>query len=397
MRIYAAFKKIFRLLVRGCATVRSRPPVPAPLEGEVQIPGFPGVRGWGDALSQSLYENVAEALRQELAAQPGKPAGELTLQSEDVLVLSGGGDNGAFGAGVLCGWTEHGDRPAFKLVSGISTGALTGLFAFLGPAYDRQLQEAYTTISAKNIFKIKNIFSILTSESLADSQPLAELIARFVDDKMLEDIAAGHRQGRRLFAGTTQLDSQRRVIWDQGAIAASGHPQALALFRKILLASSALPGIFPPVYFEVQAGGQTYEEMHVDGATAAAALTYEHTVQPLAAMQEMDVRVAARPRRLFIIRNGRLRPEWQEVKPHPLAIMPRGLATLIRNQSAGDHYRLYYEAQRDGFDYHLAVIPEDFQVTRREEFDAAYMNQLFNRGYEMARQGYPWAKTPPKL
>jgi hypothetical protein len=114
-------------------------------------------------------------------------------------------------------------------------------------------------------------------------------------------------------------------------------------------------------------------------------------------MQEMDVRVAARPRRLFIIRNGRLRPEWQEVKPHPLAIMPRGLATLIRNQSAGDHYRLYYEAQRDGFDYHLAVIPEDFQVTRREEFDAAYMNQLFNRGYEMARQGYPWAKTPPKL
>jgi len=395
--MYAASKKIFRLLVRGCATVRSRPPVPASLEGEVQVPGFPGVRGWGDALSQSLHESVAEALRQELAAQPGKPAGELALKSEDVLVLSGGGDNGAFGAGLLCGWTEHGDRPAFKLVSGTSTGALTGLFAFLGPTYDQQLKEAYTTISAKNIFKVKNIFSILTSESLADNQPLAELIARFVNEKMLEDIAAGHRKGRRLFAGTTQLDSQRLVIWDQGAIAASGHPQALALFRKILLASSALPGIFPPVYFEVQVGGQTYEEMHVDGATGGEAITYEHAVQPLTATQKIEVGAAQRPRRLFIIRNGRLRPEWQEVKPHPLAIMPRGLATLIKNQSVGDLYRLYYESQRDGFDYHLAVIPADFQVTRREDFDTAYMNQLFNLGYERARQGYPWAKKPPRL
>jgi predicted patatin/cPLA2 family phospholipase len=395
--MFATAKKIIRLIRGGYAIVRSRPPLPAALEGEVQVPGFTRVRGWGDNLSQSLHESLAAALRQELAAQSGKPAGELALQSEDVLVLSGGGDNGAFGAGLLCGWTEHGDRPAFKLVSGTSTGALTGLFAFLGPAYDRQLQEAYTTISAKNIFRVKNIFSILTSESLADSQPLAELIARFVTGKMLEDIAVGHHQGRRLFAVTTQLDSQRLVIWDQGAIAASGHPQALALFRKILLASSALPGIFPPVYFEVQAGGQTYEEMHVDGAIAAEAITYEHTVQPLAATHKIDVRAAARLRRLFLIRNGRLKPEWQEVKPHPLAIMPRGLVALIRNQSVGDFYRLYYEAQRDGFAYHLASIPEDFQALRQEDFDPAYMNQLFNLGYEMARQGYPWATTPPRL
>ncbi|MEJ2671308.1 MAG: patatin-like phospholipase family protein [Deltaproteobacteria bacterium] len=390
-------KKIFRLLVRGCATVRSRPALPASLENEAQAPGFPGVRGWGDALSQSLYESVAEALRQELAAQPGKPAGELALESEDVLVLSGGGDNGAFGAGLLCGWTEHGDRPAFKLVSGISTGALTGILAFLGPPYDQHLREAYTTVSAKDIFKVKNIFSILTSESLADSQPLAELIARFANEKLLADVAVAHRQGRRILAGTTQLDSQRLVIWDQGAIAASGHPEALILFRKILLASAALPGIFPPVYFEVQAAGQTYEEMHVDGATAGEALTYEHTVQPLAAARKLEARGATRPGRVFIIRNGRLRPEWQEVKPHPLAIMPRGLTTLIRKQSVGDLYRLYHAAQRDGFNYHLAMIPEDFQAPRREDFDPAYMNQLFNLGYEMARQGYPWAKTPPRF
>ena len=116
--VYAASKKIFRLLVNGCATVRSHPPVPASLEEKVGVPGFPGVRGWGNALSQGLRESLAEALRQELAAQAGKPAGKLALKSEDVLVLSGGSDNGAFGAGLLCGWTEHGDRPTFKLVSG---------------------------------------------------------------------------------------------------------------------------------------------------------------------------------------------------------------------------------------------------------------------------------------
>lgn len=395
--MYAAAKKIFRLLATGCATVRSHPPVPASLESEVQLPEFPGVRGWGNGLSPSLKESVAAAFRQESAAQPGKATGEPAPSSVDLLVLSGGGDNGAFGAGLLCGWTERGDRPAFKLVSGISTGALMAPFAFLGPRYDGRLKEVYTTISAKNVFRMKSFFSMLTSESITDNQPLAQLIARYIDAQVVADVAADHRQGRRLFAGTTQLDAQRLMIWDLGAIAASGHPQALALFRKVLLASSALPGVFPPVYFQVQAAGQAYEEMHVDGATAAEAITYEHTVQPVAAIQKVEARARQSPRRLFIIRNGKLGPHRQEVKSHLLAIMPRGLATLIKNQSVGDLYRLYYKAREEGFDYHLAIIPEDFQAPQRENFDPAYMNHLFQRGYEMARGGYPWARKPPRL
>jgi predicted acylesterase/phospholipase RssA len=395
--IYTTLKKIFRLLVQGSANVRSRPPLPASLEEQVQVPGFPGVRGWGDSLSQSLQKSLSEAFQQESTAQSSRLAGELAQKSVDVLVLSGGGDNGAFGAGLLCGWTEHGDRPAFKLVNGFSTGALMSLFAFLGPAYDGKLKEAYTTISAQDIFRVKNILGILTSESLADNQPLAELIAKYASEKLLEEIAVEHRKGRRLFASTTQLDSQRLAVWDLGAIAASDHTKASALFREVLLASSALPGIFPPVYIEVQAGGQTYEEMHVDGATAAEAITYEHTVQPLAAVQKAETNAFKRPHRLFIIRNGRLRPDWEEVKPQALSILPRALATLIKNQSVGDIYRLFSEAQRDGFDCHLAIIPDEFQAKRRENFDPAYMNQLFNLGYDMARHGYPWAKKPPRL
>ena len=388
--MFAAARKFFRLLLTGCASVRSHPPVPPSLEGEVQVPGFPGVRSWGDAPGQAWQESVTGA-RHQGAALSGKPA----LKTMDVLVLTGGGDNGAFGAGLLCGWTEHGDRPAFQLITGLSTGALMAPLAFLGPAYDGQLREVYTTISAKNIFTVKNIFSILTSESLTDSQPLANLIARYMTERVLEEVAAQHRKGRRLLAGTTQLDSQRLVIWDLGAIAAAGRPPALALFRQILLASAALPGIFPPVYFQVEAGWQTYQEMHVDGATAAAALTYEYAVRPLATTPRDEADGGRR--RLFVIRNGRLRPEWQEVNPQSLAIMPRALATLIKNQSVGDLYRLYYEAQRDGFTYHLAVIPEDFPAAKGGDFDPAYMNRLFQMGYDLARRGYPWAQKPPRL
>jgi predicted patatin/cPLA2 family phospholipase len=386
--MFAGAKKIFRLLVQGGVAVRSKRPLPFSLEGEAQVPGFPGVRGWGNALGRDLHESMAESLRQ--------PAGEPALKSMDVLVLSGGGDNGAFGAGILCGWTEQGHRPGFKLVTGLSTGALMAPLAFLGPAYDDPLKEVYTGICAKNIFKVKNLFSILTSESLADNQPLARLIAKYIDEKVLKEVAVQHRQGRRLFVGTTQLDAQRLVIWDMGAIAARGHPEALPLFRKVLLASSALPGIFPPVYFEVKAGGQIYGEMHVDGATAAEALTYEYAVKPLAAALEAEAGFRSCPRRLFIIRNGQLRPQWQEVKPQTLAILPRALATLIKNQSVGDLYRLYHQAQEDGFDYHLAIIPEDFRATKREDFDPAYMNRLFQLGYALARQGYPWNRKPPR-
>jgi hypothetical protein len=389
-----AMKKAFRFLVPGWTNGRTFPPVPAPLEDQVQLPDFPNIRDWGDRPSIILKNSLENSFQQELATQAATNAG--ASDTLDVLVLSGGSDNGAFGAGILCGWTKRGDRPVFKVVTGFSTGALISFFAFLGPAYDDTLKEVFTTVSAKDIFKAKNIFSILTSESLADNRPLADMIAKYTNGKMLDEIAAEHVKGRRLFVSTTQLDSQRLVIWDLGAIAASGQAQAPALFRKILLASSALPGIFPPVYFKVQAGGQTYEELHVDGATGLEALTYEHAIQPLSTSLKADSNGKRLPR-LFIIRNGQLRPEWQDVKSQVFSIMPVALVTMIKNQSVGDLYRLYHESQREGFDYNLAIIPDDFQVLKREKFDTAYMNKLFSLGYEMASRGYPWAKKPPRL
>ena len=279
-----------------------------------------------------------------------------------------------------------------KLSPASVTGALLSLLAFLGSEYDDLLKTLFTTISAKDIFKIKNILSILTSDSIADNHPLADLLARYFDEGIVAALAEQYRRGRRLFICTTQLSSQRLMVWDIGAIAASQNPGALALLKKITLASAALPGIFPPAHFTVTAGGQTYDEIHVDGAIGMESLTYEFAIEPLISGCQMN----SQGRRLFIIRNGVFRPEWQEVKAKTLAILPLALVTLIKNQVVGDLYRLYHEASRNGFEFNLALIPDEIQLEKREKFDTAFMNQLFSLGYNMSSQGYPWANKPPR-
>jgi Patatin-like phospholipase len=313
----------------------------------------------------------------------------------DLLALSGGGDNGAFGAGVLCGWTQHGDRPRFKLVTGISTGALIAPFALLGSDYDDNLK-AYTMVTQAEIFRRQSLLNALWRESLADTRPLAKLIAKYIDEPILQAVAREHNKGRRLFIGTTQLDAQRLVIWNMGAIAASGHPDALKLFRQIILASASIPGFFPPQYLKVEAGGRKYEEMHVDGGTMAQVILYEAALKPFAEKENlMEIKLAGRPKVLYIIRNGRIRPTWDKVRPRLVPIASRAIDTLIKVQGVGDLYRLKAFAHRDNMDFNLAAIPRDFPPAPGDMFNQEYMNRLFELGFETARQGYPWKKYPP--
>ena len=380
------------LLVQSCATVRPRSPLPQALEDKVRIPGFPDdIRAWADQPSESLAQSAFESIKQERAAYDA----ESLKKPVAFLALSGGGDNGAFGAGVLCGWSAAGTRPRFKLVTGISTGALIAPFAFLGSEYDSTLK-VYTMVTQKEIFRKKSLLTALWRESLADTQPLANLLAKYIDASVLQAIADEHNKGRRLLIGTTQFDSQRLVIWNMGAIAASGHPEALKLFRKVLLASASIPGAFPPQYFKVEAGGQVYEEMHVDGGTMAEVILYEVALVPFAQMEKMmGVKKLDRPRILYIIRNGRVEPDWNKVKSRLLPIAARAIETLIKTQSVGDLYRLYALAKRDGLDYNLAAIPGDFPPPPKEMFNQAYMTKLYNLAFEMAQRGYPWQKYPP--
>jgi predicted patatin/cPLA2 family phospholipase len=379
------------LLLQGCATLRPRNPLPEDLESKVQIPGMPGVRTWGDEVSETFTKFAQESVQQERAAY-GK---DFMKRPASFLALSGGGDDGAFGAGVLCGWTAHGDRPEFKLVTGISTGALIAPFAFLGSGYDDTLRYLYTGITGKDIFYMKSLLTVLWRESVADTKPLAKMLDKYIDATMLADIAAAHARGRRLIIGTTQLDAQRLVLWDMGAIAASGDPDALKLFRKIMLTSASIPGAFPPQFIKVEAAGKFYEEMHVDGGTTAEVVLYESALKPLTEIFEKEL-LQGRPRFLYIIRNSAIKPEWESVKPRVGPIAARAIATLIKTQGIGDLYRLYSFAKRDKMDYNLAAIPEDLAPAHpKEQFNQNYMNQLFDLGYEMASQGYPWLKYPP--
>ncbi len=380
------------MVAQGCAALRAHAPLPPALEDEVRMPGFPEeVRAWGDQPSKSLTRSTVESIQEERQAY----GEEILKKPVALLALSGGGDNGAFGAGVLCGWTQHGDRPRFKLVTGISTGALIAPFAFLGSEYDANLK-VYTMVTQEEIFHRKGLLTALWRDSLADTRPLADLIAKYIDEPLLQAIAREHKKGRRLLIGTVQFDAQRLVIWNMGAIAASGNPEALQLFRKILLASASIPGFFPPQYFKVEAGGHRYEEMHVDGGTMAQVILYEAALKPFAEMENlMEVKLAGRPKVLYIIRNGPVKPTWDKVRPRLVPIASRAIDTLIKAQGVGDLYRLKAFARRDKMDFNLAAIPGDFPPAPEDMFDQAYMNKLFDFAYETAREGYPWKKYPP--
>ncbi len=381
-------------VLQGCMALQVRHPLPENLLDQAQVDDMPGIRAWGDKLSETLEKSAVESIQQEKAANQGK-----LLPEANFLALSGGGGDGAFGAGILCGWTEAGTRPQFKLVTGISTGALIAPFAFLGPEYDAKLKQAYTTISDKDIYRVPSILKLLVNlgrlEAAGSTEPLAELLERLIDDDMIRAIGAEHLKGRRLIVGTTQLDAQRQVIWDMGAMAAYGTPEAFKLFRQVLRASASIPVAFKPVYIKVKAGGQEYDEMHVDGGVRAEVILYEEALNLFVAAKKHGHELPHRPRKLYIIRNAQVGPEFETIQPHISKIGTRAISSLTKYQGVGDLYRIYVLAQRDRIDYNLAYIPTDFHPPRKSEFDTKYMNAEFNMAYDLARAGYKWHKYPP--
>ncbi|WP_419420800.1 patatin-like phospholipase family protein [Legionella sp. D16C41] len=385
------------MLLTSCTQASLYRALPNQLENEAQVLGFKDIRAWGDRQSLAMEKSAQEAVKQEL-----KVYGNRLPTSINALALSGGGADGAFGAGLLYGWSKNGTRPEFKLVSGISTGALIAPFAFLGPKYDEKLKELYTTLADEDVYELKNPLAIaftyikpVLSPSAATNQPLARLIKKIVNQKMLNEIAREHLKGRRLLIGTTQLNAQRLVIWDIGAIAVSGNPNSLELLHKILLASSALPGFFPPQYFKMEYKGKIYKEMHVDGGVETQVMLFENAITPFARVSHDSQKNIKR--HLYIIRNLKVFPEWENVSPQLHNIASRVIATLTKTQGVGDLYRIYVYCQRDNIDYNLAFIPSSFVEKPKSLFDHRYMRKLFNEGYILGKKGYSWNKYPPNF
>ena len=379
------------LLLVACAGPIRLNAVPEERTIDAAIPGIPGARFWVDKESEPFLREALLSFEKEKAhlASIGHTG---PLPPVSFLAVSGGGDNGAFGAGLIKGWTEHGGRPEFKGVTGVSTGALIAPLAFLGPEHDDTLAEAYTAITQADIFESRGLISGVFSDALADTLPMSKTIERFVTQDLLDAIAVEYAKGRLLLVATTNLDARRPIIWNMTAIAASDSPDALSLFRKILMASAAVPGAFPPVMIDVEVDGEAYQEMHVDGGAMAQVFLYPSAFN----LAEQSARLhAQRERRVYIIRNARLDPDWADVERRTFSIAGRAISSLIHSQGIGDLYRIYLTSQRDGLDYNLAFIGPDFDFEHLDEFDQAFMGALYRYGYDLGRQGYPWRKAPP--
>jgi predicted patatin/cPLA2 family phospholipase len=376
------------LILTGCASAPERQTLPSEYTLKAGIPGIPDARFWGDewpTFAAERFERFTVAdFQREFDGVYDKP--------HNYLAISGGGANGAFGAGLLVGWTATGTRPEFSMVTGVSTGALTAPFAFLGSDYDDQMKEVYTNITTKDIATKRSMLDAAFGDSVTDTAPLQKLIAKYIDVEMIDAIAREHKRGRRLFIGTVNLDAARSVIWNIGAIAASDYPQKTELIHELLRASAAIPVAFPPVFISVEAEGKQYDEMHVDGGTGSQVFVY-----PSAADWQLVTRklkVHGKPQ-VYVIRNSFLDPDYQGMKRSVFPIASRTIDSLIRTQGVGDLYQIYALCKRDGNDFNLAYIPSDFTDEPTEGFDPVYMKKLFDRGYQMALAGYPWEKAPP--
>lgn len=386
-----AFLLLLELTLSACALVPDRRPLPVALKDEATILGIRYARFFADEMPELWARRFREWTKEEAAKR--LPA--LFGRPHYYLAISGGSLNGAFGAGLLKGWTEHGDRPEFSIVTGISTGALIAPFAFLGPEYDPVLEEIYTRYGTKDIFIFRPLVEAFFSDSVIGTRKFERLIARYITDEVVARIAEEHRRGRRLWIGTTDLDTARPVLWDIGRIAASGKPGARALIQKVLKASASIPSVFPPVYFEFEVNGRRYDEIHVDGGATSQVFLYPVAVDWRRVLEALEV--PGKPE-VYIIRNSRLTPPARPINPADLfTIAQRTVNALVRTQGIGDLYAIYYVVTRDGLNYNLAYIPDSFELEPEEPFDRDYMRRLFALGYRLGREGYRWHHLPPGI
>ncbi|MGV7217594.1 patatin-like phospholipase family protein [Bradyrhizobium sp. UFLA05-112] len=305
------------------------------------------------------------------------------------LALSGGGADGAYGVGVLNGWTAAGRRPAFSVVSGVSTGGLIAPFAFLGPQYDDTLRELYTSGIAESLLSDPSIMRVLFGSGLFGNTRLRELVARYVGPEILAQVAREHAKGRKLLVVTTDLDTQRTAVWDMGRIAALGTPEALKLFRDVMAASASIPLVFPPILIEAEGQGRRFQEMHVDGGVTAPVLTLPEDLL-------FHGRLPGNSRvNIYILVNKKIERTFELVPNGTIEVASRSLSSITQSQTRSVIFSTYDFARRNHLGFHLSYIERDYPPPPSQGFDTAYMRALYQYGYEKAAAGRAWSSTLP--
>jgi hypothetical protein len=370
------------LALPGCARVRYA--VPENLVGKAIVVGMPDIRYYTDKpdsffmMRQSLVDSFKEEGKSEYLVDG--------IKTYPVLIIGGGVSNSAYGIGLLNGWLKKSSRPEFKIVTGYSSGSIIAIATFAGKDYEDRMAELFLSISTKDVIRQKGILGILFGDSLYSSTLFAKKIDEIMDKDLIARIAQEHAKGRRLYVGTTDLDAQGFVIWDMGALASKGSHDAVKMFRKIVLASCSFSATLPPVFFQVEAGGKRYDEMHADGGVVGGIFYIDQLKKNLVFRT-----------RLYVLNCCYMSPHSRQVEDNLTAITSRLIETHTAAKMAGDTYRIYAFAKEKGWDYNLAYIPEDFVPKQKEMFDKQEMRRLFKRGYDDAVVGYKWHKAPPGL
>ena len=360
-------------LVAGCSSVE-RIPYTQQEQQQAVVPGIPDARIWADDASLA-QRNPMINLR--------------TRERPSILALSGGGADGAFGAGLLNGWTQRGDRPKFAIVTGASAGALIAPFAFLGSSHDETLAAVFASGEMEGFLQFQGVRGLFGT-SLFEAAPLRKLIARHLTPEVFEAIGREYRAGRRLYVVTTQLDAQRTAIWDMGRIATSGDPRALELFRSVIEASASIPGVFSPVLIDVEANGRRFAEMHVDGGITSNVLVVP---EAMLITNRPILPQGVKPD-IYVILNSKLAPNFDVVRPNTVRIAVRAFETSVRANTRNTILASYEFIRRRGWEMNLASIDDNFPAPASAGFDTAYMRGLFEFGVEQGRTGAAWRRGP---
>lgn len=353
---------VLAVTVTACGiTTPRRPVIPAALADMATIEAGTALRYWGDD---------PEFASSHARTRPGSDG------RVDFLTLSGGGINGAYGAGYLVGWTQSGKRPQFEVVTGISVGAIMAPLAFLGSRYDGRLQAVFSSLTEASNPAADFLAALFGAPSILSNAPVVAAIAYVVDDTVLSEVAKAHREGRRLYVGTTNFDAQRPVIWDIGAIANSSLPKRLELVREIILASAAVPGVFPPVLVDVAAQGYAFNELHVDGGVT----------QQVLLMPGGYGRVG-NSARLYVIFNGVTDPTRETVQISSVALLERAVPTMLKYLGRGNLAQLAASARSSGADFWITAIPGAFPESKNVFGSPQWLASLYQYGFDSGKAG----------
>ncbi|RLT02769.1 MAG: hypothetical protein DWI21_16785 [Planctomycetota bacterium] len=365
----------------GCAITRRHVPLELPQAARLIEVGEPA------EVAPRVQQQQQSEIR-TVSASASEPS--------NVLVLSGGGANGAYTAGVLNGWTAAGNRPQFDVVTGISTGALMAPFVFLGSEYDELLKRNYTESRDRDIFTRRWLPALIYADSLADSAPLRKRIANEITPQVLKQIAEAHRDGRRLYVGTTDLDTKRLVVWDLGAIADGNDPNKLELFRDVLLASASVPGLLPPVEIDIDVEGERHAELHVDGGVAAS-LFLQPAMLGMSASDPDEAKVRD-DLNVYVIVAGQLRLPRRRVQRKLSAVIEESVGGVLQSQMDGDLLKTYLLSRWAGATFALTAVPREMaEEFSPLAFDPRSMQKLFDVGYKHAASKAGWQNAPLSL